>query len=117
MTLHEGMPADPWSAIEESNLQRDIAAVDHRKRQEGITWGQYLGSTLVLFGMTEQSKHEVFRRCINDIGCSDLLVRIQEAERLESSDLPELKREVVAAIRDVSTLQRELMQIELPKET
>ncbi len=110
------MPADPWAAIEESNLQRDIAAIDRKKEQEGITWAQYLGTTLVLFGMTPYFKYSSLRNRVNDIGMSGLVMRVSEAEDLDSPDFPEVKREVVKAIGDVLTLQRELMQSELKEE-
>jgi hypothetical protein len=114
MTSTEKMPADPFTSIEEASLQRDIAAVDRRKAEEGTTWSQYLGSTIVLFGMTQEFELSLaLRNRVNNMGTS-LMPRLQKAERLNSRGFSDIKREVVTAVRDALTIQRELMDIPNP---
>lgn len=117
MALAEEMPADSLADIEESNLQRDIAAVEWRKKEEGITWAQYLGGTTVKFCISGYFEHSATLRDRVHVMGTEIMPRLQEAERLNSPDFPGIQREVIIAVQDALIVQRELMDtIEIVKE-
>lgn len=88
-------------------MQRDIAAVEWRKANEDVTWGQYLSGVVDLLLLGESAEASVM---IDRIGhLQGLIPELQETERLDGPEFPDMKRRVIQAVQDTMVVERELM--------
>jgi hypothetical protein len=93
----EGKQHNPNIEIDEVNLQAAIEIASEINQQEGVTWGQYVHTTIDLFEATQDRPNPDIDVQLDRLRA--ILPDLKVAERLEHKDLYEFQRASMLAIK------------------